>query len=125
MNPPAGDRRGADLPAFRAARAAAQLRSVGLRESGLGQRAALYPLIEDGLRPRAVRAVAAVELLDEDGEDTPALRRVDDDRGGGRQVGDDAVLEVEGDRGWAARLASQLRVLDAGIPLRWMSSPSR
>ena len=55
------------------------------------------PLIEDGLGPLAVRAVAAVEFLDEVGEDTPALRRVDDHRGRRRQIGDDAVLEVEGE----------------------------
>src|SRR5260370_41365627 len=40
-----------------------RLLSVGLHEGDLGQRAALHPLIEDGLRPRTVRAVAAVELL--------------------------------------------------------------
>src|SRR5260370_19858231 len=40
-----------------------RLLSVGLHEGDLGQRAALHPLIEDGLRPRTVRAVAADELL--------------------------------------------------------------
>src|ERR1700683_257907 len=49
--------------------------SAGLCEGDLGQRAALHPLIEDGLRPRTVRTAAAVELLGEDGQATPALRR--------------------------------------------------
>lgn len=57
-------------------RPTAALRSIGIREGDLGQRAVLEPLIEDGLRPRAVRAVAAVELLDEDGEDASALLRI-------------------------------------------------
>jgi hypothetical protein len=46
--------------------------SVGLGEGDLGQRAARHPLIEDGPGPRTVRVVAAVELLYEDAEDTPA-----------------------------------------------------
>lgn len=66
-------------------RTAARLLSVGLHEGDLGQRAALHPLTEDGLRPRTARAVAAVELLDEKGEDAPALRRLNDDRGRRRQ----------------------------------------
>lgn len=40
------------------------------------------------------RAVTAFELIDEDGKDTSTLRRVDDDRGCRRQVGD-ALCEVE------------------------------
>jgi len=72
-----------------------RLLSIGAHEGDLGQRAALHPLIEDSRRPWAVRAAPAVELLDEDGQDAPALRRVDDDRGRRREVGDDAVLEVE------------------------------
>jgi hypothetical protein len=59
--------------------------SVGLREGDLGQRAALHPLIEDGLRPGTVRTAAAVESLDNDGEDTPALRLVGDDLAGRRR----------------------------------------
>jgi hypothetical protein len=55
--------------------------------------------------------VAAVELLDEGGEDAPALRRVDDDRGRRRQVGDEAMLEVEG----GPRLGGQIRQPVAGF----------
>jgi len=95
-----------------------RLLSIGAHEGDLGQRAALHPLIEDSRRPWAVRAAPAVELLDEDGQDAPALRRVDDDRGRRREVGDDAVLEVEVEPRWAARLANQSRVLGPGIPLR-------
>jgi hypothetical protein len=91
-----------------------QLRSVGVHESDLGQGTAFYPLVEDRLRPRTVHAVAAVELFDEDGEDAPALRRVDDDRSGGRQVGDDAVLEVERE----SRLGAQVGQPVAGLGSR-------
>src|SRR5260370_4931459 len=79
-----------------------RLLSVGLHEGDLGQRAALHPLIDDGLRPRTVRAVAAAELLDEEGEDTPALRPVDNDHGRPRHGRDEPPLVVAGD----LRLAS-------------------
>ena len=45
----------------------------------LAQWTALHPLLEDGLRPGTLRGATAVELVDEDREDAPALRRVDDD----------------------------------------------
>ena len=57
----------------------------------------LDPVVEDGCRPRAVWVLAGVELLHEDGENPPALCRVGDGRGRSRQVGDDAVFEVEGE----------------------------
>lgn len=47
--------------------------SAGLCEGNpgqrTGQRTARLPLIEDGVRPVTVGAVAAVELVDEDSED--------------------------------------------------------
>jgi len=53
--------------------------------------------------PAGIAATQSPVFLDEDGEDTPALRWVDDDRGRRRQVGGDAVLEVEGELRWRRR----------------------
>ena len=41
--------------------------------------------------------MATAELLDENGEDAPALRRIDDDGGRRGKVSDDVVFEVEGE----------------------------
>jgi hypothetical protein len=60
--------------------------------------------------------VAAVELLGEDGEDAPALRRVDDDRGRRRQVGDEAVLEVEGELRLGGQVGQPVAGLGSGDP---------
>jgi hypothetical protein len=59
-------------------------RSLGRFEADLGQRAARDPFVEDGVRPLAVGTVALVEVLDEVGEDPPALGRVGD-HGGNRR----------------------------------------
>jgi DNA-binding transcriptional LysR family regulator len=84
--------------------------SGGIGEGDPGQRAALRPLVGVGLRPRAVRAATAVELLGEGGQDAPAFGRVGDDRGRRRQVRGDGVLEVEGE----LRVGGQV-----GKPVAW------
>ena len=48
--------------------------------------------------------VATVELLDENGEDPPALRRIDDDSGRSGKVSDDVVFEVEGELGMGGQV---------------------
>jgi len=78
----------------------------------------LNPLVEHRLRPRAVGALPAVELVDELGKDASAFCGIGDDDGCRRQICGDAVLEVKVNRGCATRLASQLRDVGAGMPLR-------
>ena len=48
-----------------------------------------------GVGHEPVRAMAVVELVHEDGEHLPALHRIGDARGRRRQVGHNAVLEME------------------------------
>jgi hypothetical protein len=89
---------------------------VGKRD--LGQRAVLNPIVEDGHRPRAVRAMADVELVHEDGEHMPALHRIGDDRGRRLQVGHDAVLEVERELRPGSEVSQPVPSLRCRFPLR-------
>ena len=57
--------------------------SVVFDEADFCQWTVLDPFVEDGCRPRAVGAVAVVELIDEVGKHTTSLRRVSDDCGHG------------------------------------------
>ncbi len=77
--------------------------------------AALYPLLEDGLRSRTVRAAAVVELFNEDGEP----RR--------RSAGSATTpcLRWKVNCGWSAKLARQSQSLGKGISLGDMSSANR
>jgi hypothetical protein len=79
---------------------------AGLPEPDPRQRTALHPLVQDGLRPRAVDALAMVELLDELGEHATALRRIGDHGGHRRQIGGDTVIEVKDAREWQPQVAS-------------------
>ena len=62
------------------------------------------------LTPRTVRGAAPVELLDDRSEGPATLDRVGDDRGGGRQVGDDAALEVEDEVRFGGQVEQPVRV---------------
>lgn len=50
-------------------------------KADLRQRAARYPVLKDSFRPRAARAVAMGEVVDEVDEDAVTLCRIGDDHG--------------------------------------------
>jgi hypothetical protein len=55
----------------------------------------LDPVVRDG----AARPIARVNVLGELGERAAAFRQFGDELGNRRQIGDDAMLEVEGEVG--------------------------
>ena len=57
----------------------------------------LYPLIELSPRPPAVGSISKVEVVDEFGKDSTAVRWIGDDLGLGREISDDIVFEVKGE----------------------------
>jgi uncharacterized membrane protein YeaQ/YmgE (transglycosylase-associated protein family) len=81
--------------ALRWYRPAARYEASGLDEADLRQWAVRHPLSQDCRRPRAVRSVAGVELLDKTGKDPLPLSWIGDDLSDRRQIGDNVVLQVK------------------------------
>ena len=89
--------------------------SIVLVESHSRQRTLCHPLIQNGFRPSVIILTsAAVELLDKHRKDASSLRRFENDRGRCREVGNDALLQVQSEmrvrrQSWRASHASSAR----------------
>jgi hypothetical protein len=93
--------------------------SVVLAESHFSQRTLRHPLIQNGFRPSVIILTpATVELLDKHRKDASSLRRLEDDRGGCREVCNDAVLQVQGTFRVGRQIGEPVTRLRRGIPLR-------